>query len=181
MGLLEMGSLDKGFEVLEMPTDIVDKILQHEDIWKSDFTEFVAFQFRKFGHGVPLKESFGTIKARIDDGRWIVDCPNCNSALVPSALVPLFICAECGSPDNAGRWRRVEYPEDRQEIERLLLLRPAGMGRGFIEGSNIPIGGPRFFSEDDVNYERDDTIYRLMPGQTVDDLRRENEELGCGI
>jgi hypothetical protein len=50
-------------------------------------------------------------------------------------------CTRCG------RTYLVDFPAEREEIERLLLLRP----------------------ERDRNWE---------PGQTVEDLRRENEERG---
>lgn len=193
MGLLEMGSLDQGEPIM---TTITDKILHHEDVYDSPFEDFVAYHFRKNGFGIPKAESLSVwssrmtdpesvvfpavLTARVDDGRWIVDCPNCNSALCISSLRQMFICAECGSPDMDGRYRLVVYPEDREEIERLLLLRPAGMGRGFSEGG-MPTGGPRFHSAEDVNYVRGDTIYRLIPGQTIEELRAENQELGCDV
>lgn len=165
-------------------TTITDKILHHEDVYDSPFEDFVAYHFRKNGFGVP--KSFGgpspaALKARVDDGRWIADCPNCSSALLISETTPKFVCAECGSPETDGQWREVVYPQDRVEIEHLLLLRPAGMGRGFVEGTDIPIGGPRFYSDGDVNHQAGNTTYRLMPGQTIEELRAENEELGCGV
>ena len=170
-----MGSLNKGEQIMTTDTKIVDKILQHEDLWKAPFTEFITFHFRRWGNGVPVNECFDSVKARVDDGRWVVDCPNCNSAMLTSSKVDMFICAECGSPDVGGRWRRVEYPEQREEIERLLLLRPANKGR------SPGLGGPRFYAEDDVNREVGDTIHRIIVGQTFDELKAENEELGCGV
>lgn len=178
MGLLEVGNLNESIEI--MTTTITDKILHHEDLHDSPFEDFVAYHFRKNGFGVPgpvLHPPCEYLKARVDDGRWIVDCPNCNSALcITGGDVPKFVCAECGSPELGGHWRYVEYPKDRQEIERLLLLRPAGMGRGFIEGTNIPVGGPRFYSEDDLDHGD-----ASMKGQTVEELRAENERLRVGF
>ena len=192
MGLLEVGNIDEGNEIMTYIDTfeggpITDRILHHEDVHDSPIDQFIAYHMRKNGFGVPPSpgepDSFSkkTLKARVDDGRWLVDCPNCNSALVISGQFDIFICAECGSPENNGLWYFTEYPKDREEIERLLLLRPAGMGRGFVEGSNVPVGGPRFFSEDDVNHQAGDTTHRIMPGQTVKDIRAENEELGCGV
>ena len=176
-----MGSLNKGEQIMTTDTKIVDKILQHEDMWKAPFFEFLAYHFRANGNGVPrtLLDSGDYarkhIKARVDDGRWIVDCPNCNSAMLTSSKMSVFVCAECGSPETEGRFYEIRRPKAREEIERRLLLRPANKGR------TPGLGGPRFYAEDDVTYEVEGTIYRLIAGQTVDELRAENEELGCGV
>ncbi len=149
-------------------TDIEDKILQHEDVRESPFFDFVAYNMRRFAGGVPPfpdRTSAKTLTARIDNGRWLIDCPNCNSALMASRVFSIFICAECGSPENGGLWYTVRYPEERKEIERLLLLRPATTKGGFTK-AGIPLGGFRFYAETE---------------QTVDELRAENKELGFDV
>lgn len=176
-----MGNLDKGHAI--MTQQITDKILQHEDVRKSKFLDFIAYHMRKNGLGVPRALLYSgdyarkNLTARVDDGRWVVDCPNCNSALMTSSEWSVFVCAECGSPETEGRFYGVAYPKDREKIERLLLLRPAGRGRGVIEGTGISIGGPRFFTESDLISKTDPEVV-LLKGQTIDDLIRENEELG---
>ena len=66
------------------------------------------------------------IVARVNHGRWIVDCPACPSASlatsprpnVPSA-VPAFRCPDCGS----GPWPTT-YPVERATIVDILGRRP---------------------------------------------------------
>ena len=81
-----------------------------------------------------------TVLARVNYGRWIADCPDCAGAeLVEPGK--LFSCRSCGAEP-----RRVVFPDERGEIEELLLARPMAENR---------------------NWE---------PGETLADLRRENEE-----
>lgn len=54
----------------------------------------------------------GTVAARIDAGRWVVDCPLCLGAEVVSRSVPIFFCLSCGMASDGGRIRRVTFPAD---------------------------------------------------------------------
>ena len=72
----------------------------------------------------------GQVRARIDFGRWVVDCPNritCGGAIMASIKEPYAICPECGSPENGGKWYDVVFPSvaQRRAIEAMLILRPA--------------------------------------------------------
>ncbi len=143
---------------------ITDRILHHEDRREVAITGYLAEAMFRNGRGVPppapaTTAGLPTVVARIDDGRWLVDCPSdyCNGAVVVSATVPLYICPDCGSPDTG--WCAVVYPDEKADIEALLLARPQNMGRvGPLRG------GPRFW----------------FPHETLDDLARENRELGVG-
>jgi len=98
----------------------------------------------------------GTVAARINHGRWLVDCPGCNSALVVDLSQPVFMCVECGNATNDGKWFQVTLPRNRRALEAELLQRPFGRN---------PADAPT------RNWE---------PGETVADLRRENAEHGIG-
>jgi len=55
--------------------------------------------------------------ARVDHGRWIVDC-ECGAGLFVRRGWALACCIECGAQYHA-----VQFPVDADEIERLLLAR----------------------------------------------------------
>lgn len=42
------------------------------------------------------------VKPRLNHGRWILDCPDCASALLVELVGDVFTCAECFDPE-AGR------------------------------------------------------------------------------
>jgi hypothetical protein len=65
----------------------------------------------------------GVLTARAEHARWIVDCPNCNSAEF-AFEDNLFLCSLCGNSDIQGKVRQVVMPTDRAEIESLLSDRP---------------------------------------------------------
>jgi hypothetical protein len=76
--------------------------------------------------GLPTDRVNGAIvlHARVDHGRWIVDCPceGCNGAEL--AWGGGFFCCECRNGDHNGNLLAVKYPVERLQIERVLLKRP---------------------------------------------------------
>lgn len=57
-------------------------------------------------------------------GRWVVSCPDCNSAVLAPATDLRFMCVECANAANGGRFRPVVWPDHRADIEWLLEMRP---------------------------------------------------------
>jgi hypothetical protein len=116
---------------------------------KSDYRSFLAIFHAKSGLGplpaVDPNNMGPSAMARVDLGRWLVDCGACANAVVIDDEDLVFICPRCGS---GGRWREVVMPSERVEIEEILLMRP-----GF----------------------RDATLNRFwFPGETTDQLADEN-------
>ena len=105
----------------------------------------------------PLSEVSGEVQANVNHGRWIVDCPNegCGNAIVVSEREPYYICTDCGSQENGGRWYVVAFPPDKSDIEAVLLERPT----------------IRPFDAETRNWS---------PCETVSTLRRENRQRGIG-
>lgn len=107
-----------------------------------------------------ITETAGTVKAVVNHGRWIVRCPNkpigCGGAMYASLAEPVFLCADCFSPENGGKWYAVAFPANRVGIEAVLLKRPAVLAE----------------SASNRNWE---------PSEGVADLRRENTEHGVGV
>jgi len=62
------------------------------------------------------------LKARINHGRWVVDC-ECKGAEL-AWDEGLFMCQSCWNDGHGNQLRRVEYPRNHSKIEAILLVRP---------------------------------------------------------
>lgn len=67
-----------------------------------------------------------TIAAEIDNGRWIVKCPNCGGAQIASRKDRRFFCLDCLNDYEParGRWVRVIWPAKAIEIENQIQGEP---------------------------------------------------------
>lgn len=74
-----------------------------------------------------------TAHARVNWGRWIVDCPD---PACPNAedVIPGAPRAHCSFCDRA---MLVEWPDDRADIERVLWLRPVPSTRNWWPGETV--------------------------------------------
>jgi ribosomal protein L37AE/L43A len=139
-----------------------DYIVQHNDLQPEPYLEMVRRMYMGMGFGQLPEPTGGNVSgkvaARINHGRWLVDCPGCNSALVISLSQPVFMCVECGNIANEGNWFHVTVPTNRKAIEAELLKRPWN-GRNPASAINR-------------NWE---------PGETVATLKKENTDHGIGV
>ena len=106
-----------------------------------------------------------TILLRVNHGRWIADCPRCNSALMVQAiggpqLYERFACFDCGyglsetfirhlstiSPrerirvfENEGPFFQIpiQYPDEREMIEGLLVKRESVENQNWEAGETV--------------------------------------------
>lgn len=62
--------------------------------------------------------------ARVDHGRWLVDCDTCKSAEAIWYDAPMMFCRSCRNPSTHGMWRKVALPKERNDIIAILNLRP---------------------------------------------------------
>ena len=139
-----------------------DYIVQHQDLQPEPYLTMVRAMYMRMGYG-PLPgptedNTSGEVAARINHGRWLVDCGGCNSALVIDLSQPVFMCVECGNAANDGKWFQVTVPTNRKAIETELLKRPWN-GRNPASAVNR-------------NWE---------PGETVAMLKQENTDHGIGV
>lgn len=86
--------------------------------------------------------------ARINTGRWIVDCPFCAGAELWDEETGLFFCFSCRNAAAAGDYLRVQIPD----------------------------AGVRAMVEEHLTRERPFKARNWNPGETVDDLRRQDAE-----
>jgi hypothetical protein len=80
----------------------------------------------KFQGQFPARIARHHTPAYVSHGRWVADCPapGCSSAQAVSPEDKRFWCVHCENAWVEGRWIRVQWPEDWQEREELLLRRP---------------------------------------------------------
>ena len=138
-----------------------DYIIQHNDLQPEPYLVMVGRMYMGMGFGqlpAPTADNVsGKVAARINHGRWLVDCAGCNSALVVDLGQPVFMCVECGNAANDRKWLKVTVPRNRKAIETELLKRPMN-GRNPAEAVNR-------------NWE---------PGETVVMLKQENTDHDIG-
>lgn len=106
------------------------------------------------------------VEARIDWGRWLVDCP-CGGAALVTAEEPFTYCTNCGNGYVGGEALTVVFPPDRAEIEAELLLRPMYEVVGAPPTQAALMSKPQVFG-----LERG-----WKPGETVKDLQEQRESL----
>ena len=130
-----------------------DRIITHEDYQsRVPMYTFLAQRWVQQGQqSIPPDVDaprVGELDAYINQGRWVVDCPNCSGAVCASKMDPWFFCIYCG----VGVYD-VKFPPDAAAIEAVLLKRPEHDG-WFARSRN------------------------WRPSETVAGLRRENAERG---
>ena len=145
-------------------------IVTHEDFQGQEKADgsMVEYPYERFivghaiakGHASPLDSTHirGTVRAYINEGRWIVECPSeCGGAVIPSLKLRAFMCPNCANLENDGMWYRAIFPPDYRQIENALLRRPNRRGPMFPHEAR------------NRNW---------IPGETLEDLQRENQEHG---
>jgi len=145
----------------------MDIIIQHKDHQPNvSFLYLTAKMYLMSGNG-ELEEPndkvnvSGEIKARINRSKWIVEC-SCASAIIIDLSFPYFMCCECGNLENEGKWLRIVLPEDREEIEAVLLKRT--------HGANFSLHHPDFGAN-----------RNWSPGETLLSLKKENFDHGLEV
>lgn len=80
----------------------------------------------------------GTVYARINASRWIVDCPlpGCAEAVHTAPGLPFF-CPNCLNAGNGGRAYQVAFPPEIGRIEQVLSERPLPSTRNWARGESI--------------------------------------------
>ena len=74
------------------------------------------------------------LKARVNHGRWIVDC-ECNSAEL-AFDEGLFMCQTCWNAAHSNQLRRFVFPGNRLKIEAILMMRP-DLNRNWYVGETL--------------------------------------------
>jgi len=75
--------------------------------------------------------------AIVRQSRWVVVCPWCPSALYAHSTDKRFFCVECGNAAVGGKWVKVEWPPNPEEIELSLSLRAVPHTRNWEVGETV--------------------------------------------
>lgn len=115
------------------------------------------------------------VLARIWQGQWVAECDVCGGNEFVDPEEPVFFCFGCGNRENNSYLRPVTFPENWQEVEALVLERPVRDRRGVTDLERAGLALPA------VVVKTDDGQFPLvrswMPGETVEELRRQNSVL----
>lgn len=111
------------------------------------------------------------VYAQVNFGQWVAQC-ECGGAESVDPDDPIFYCFSCGNYANHGKPRSVIFPskKDVKQIEEVLLRRPVIIKRGANEIDRILNAEPAIIDKYGV------LSRSWVPGETVDNLRRENNE-----
>lgn len=82
------------------------------------------YRSRRVSVDEPVDDVIETIMARVDHGRWLVECDYCKSAQLVGDEDLRFFCINCSNISNDGKWREIVWPENAEEIENVLAVRP---------------------------------------------------------
>lgn len=110
------------------PTDLhriaQEKILCRHDMGGSA-ESFARSQAANLGLQIPAWEARGDpVRAVVNSGRWLVNCPSCAGAEYADPSDRLFWCASCWNIAQDHYPRPVEWPRNAKAIERELIKRP---------------------------------------------------------
>lgn len=94
-----------------------------------------------------------SIAVQVNDGRWLVQCPGCQSAQMASRTDRRFYCGECSNGSHGGQWVSVTWPADGDDIDTVLAARPDPTTRNWVptKGDGSPETVADLIAENDVH------------------------------
>lgn len=112
------------------------------------------------------------VHAEVNFGQWIAQC-ECGGAESVTPDEPIFYCCSCGNYANHGKPRKVIFPSKKEikDIETVLLKRPVIVKGGTHMIERTVNARPAIIDEKGV------LSRSWKPGETVKDLRKENESI----
>lgn len=85
---------------------------------------------------VPTKTAKVALPAKVNHGRWIVECP-CGGAQLASKTDRRFFCIDCGNVLFEGEWVHVDWPKNVEAIEQALSRRPFAANQNWEPGESL--------------------------------------------
>lgn len=121
------------------------------------------------------------VTARIYQGSWIADCPDCRGAEFVDPDEPIFFCCTCINRANSFKSRPVTFPDEptRKEIERLILARPVNDVAGVRDVDRANCAQPLILVE--IGEVGKEDLFELrrdwLPHETITDLTEQNKPI----
>lgn len=107
------------------------EILCGETFFRMSMEQYVTTQMAplawKVGVSIPPPSCTSErlpLLARVNNNRWIVDCPTCGGAEFAWLQSRLFMCQTCWNNATRNQWVRVAFPVDQEQIAAVLIMRP---------------------------------------------------------
>jgi len=88
------------------------------------------------GHRVVWETRGHIVRAWVNQGNWVVNCPHCKGSQIAEPGHP-FYCVDCLMVGNEGYAQKVWFPGARRTIERLLMMRPDPATRNYLVGETV--------------------------------------------
>lgn len=104
-------------------------------------TVWVESKGNPFPDAAKVAPDAKALPAWVSHGRWIVQCPDCLSAVLANVDQDLFFCVSCGNYRVDGAWRKVVWPPEEgvAAIEQALIVRPFADNRNWVPGEAVRI------------------------------------------
>lgn len=112
-------------ETLDLPQGIGDERHAHH---LADFEEVRRWRALYASKMIsrPIERKAQHAPTRVNWGRWVFDCPACGGSGTATPQIATVICFDPCAAEYVA-----DFPQDRDEIERLLMLRPDERNRNW--------------------------------------------------
>jgi hypothetical protein len=164
--------------------DNLDRIITAKDYGKGSARNYIRLSQQKIhterGISVTINDLDSDptgvpVYARLWQSQWIADC-DCNGASFVDPDEPVFFCFSCGNRSNGCKPRPVLFPENRVEIEELILKRPVRFSAGLTELEMIAFAQPEVKVDFGDGRGELPLVRSWTPGETVEDLKAQQDD-----
>jgi hypothetical protein len=106
--------------VLDLPPGIEDERHGHRLADLAEVKTWRRLHGKHLAGRDPVRVNEPILEPRVNHGRWVVECPRCRgSVMLATPGLDTVVCS-----GNCGLEYPVAFPGEREQIERVLLLRP---------------------------------------------------------
>lgn len=85
----------------------------------------------------PLAPNSEAVEVYVNEGRWVVGCPDCAGAQLACRTDPRFMCVECANVTVDGMWRPVVWPKNPDAVDAELAQRRMTKTRNWLPGETV--------------------------------------------